>query len=86
MKQFLGYVVMFVVWYSTLLIFTSGYDYALVDGQVKRAWMIKLPGYEPYIDLNKDPPVLRYVFSVRANYRVSPWFDPENTDNTPLPQ
>lgn len=76
-NRFLAFVAMFLVWYSTLVIFTSGYEYSVVNGEVKRAWMVQLPGYKPYIDLNDEPPVLRYVFTIRADYRVGPWLDPE---------
>jgi len=63
--------------YTAIVIFTSGYEYRLVGEQVKRAWHVKLPGYESYLDINSKPPVYRERFTMRKQYRISEWIDPE---------
>jgi len=63
--------------YIVAVIVSSGYEYRIVDGQPKRAWMVRLPGYEEYLDFDSTPLVHRRRFIMRAYYRVGPWFDPE---------
>jgi hypothetical protein len=65
------------IMYATVVVITSGYEYRLVDGQPKRAWMVRLPGYQDYLDLQSTPLVHRSRFVMRAYYRVGPWYDPE---------
>ena len=66
-----------VIMYTTVVIISSGYEYRFVDGQPKRAWMVRLPGYQEYLDIDSTPPVYRQRFIMRAYYRVGPWFDSE---------
>lgn len=67
--------------YTALVIFTSGYEYRLVENKVMRAWHVQLPGYHPYLDLNSKPPVWRQRFIMRSFYRVGPWLAPEFPQN-----
>lgn len=66
-----------------LILMGSDWKYELVDGKVKRAWAVLLPGYDEFLDLNQEPPAMTSVFSLRKQYRVSPWLDCEWTDEEP---
>lgn len=76
------------LWFGCLLL-TSGWYYALVDGQEKRCWSVRLPGVEEYTDWEHGEPTIRRIFSMRAHYRLGPWIDPEwvehSEDTAPLP-
>jgi hypothetical protein len=73
-KSLLG--AFFGLWASVVVI-TSGYQCRLVDDEIKRAWMVRLPGYRNYLDHRADPPVVRRYFTIFAYYRVGPWIKPE---------
>ncbi len=73
------------------LVVSSGWNYALVDGEVKRCWCVHLPGYEEYTDWNHNNEIaIRRIFSMHAAYRLGPWIEPEWTkppvDSVPLPE
>lgn len=68
--------VMFAVYFVGVAI-SSGYEYRVVEGQIKRAWHVRLPGYEEYLDIDSTPLVHRRRFIMRAYYRIGPWFEPE---------
>lgn len=72
-KSLLG---MFFGLWAFIVVISSGYEYRLVDDEIKRAWMVRLPGYRYYTDLN-EPPRDRKYFTMFAFYRVGPWIDPE---------
>lgn len=63
--------------YAALVVITSGYEHRLVDNQIKRAWHVRLPGYQEYLDLESSPPVHRTRFVIGAYYRVGPWIEPD---------
>lgn len=58
------------------IVATSGWHYALVDGEEKRCFSVRLPGYEEYTDWEHGL-AIRQRFSLRALYRLGPWIDPE---------
>jgi hypothetical protein len=67
---------MFAVYFVAVVV-SSGYESRVVDGEIKRAWHVRLPGYEEYLDIDSNPLVHRRRFIMRAYYRVGPWFDPD---------
>lgn len=82
-RSFLLLVFVTVAFYAALVILTSGYEYRQVGDQVKRAWHVRLPGYEQYLDINVKPAVYRERFIMKKYYRVGPWIDPEWPQDLP---
>lgn len=63
--------------YVAFTILSSGYEYEYVGNKLMRAWHVRLPGYQPYLDIDSEPLVHRERFVMRAYYRVGPWIDQE---------
>jgi hypothetical protein len=64
--------------YLSLTLASGRWHYELrPDGSVKRAWHVRGPGYQEYIRLHTNPPVIQSRFTMGAFYRVGPWIDPE---------
>lgn len=68
----------------TFSVISGGWQYADVDGKEMRAWTIRLPGFEEYIDWEHGETEVRRVFSIKAKYRVGPWIEPEWVDTPDL--
>ncbi len=67
--------------YILLALTMSGWQHKWIDGEIKRAWCLPMPGYLSYIDLNTEPPVVRRYFSMRGRWRVTPWLEPSAPEN-----
>lgn len=67
--------------YTALVLFTGDWRHVLVDDKVLVAWHVQLPGYKSFTTMS-DPPVTRHYFSMRAYWRVSPYYDSEFTPIT----
>lgn len=74
------YLATFLGCWSLLVMLSSDWEYRLVNNEVKMAYMVRLPGFREYIDLDATPPVVRRKFSMWAYYRVSPWYTPDDID------
>jgi hypothetical protein len=75
-----AFVAMLLGMWMCIVLLTSDWEYRLVNNEAKMAYFVRLPGYREYIQLDHEPPVVRKKFSMRAYYRVSPWYDPEDKD------
>lgn len=73
---FLTCVFWFLAEWAACVVHDSGWRYGLVDGEIKRAWTVYLPGFNQYTEM-AEPPVVQSYFSMRSPYRVGPWIDPE---------
>lgn len=70
--------------FFTILLATSGWFYGYHDGREMRCFSVRLPGFEEYTDWEHGEVQIVRRFSMRANYRLGPWIEPEWTDTPDL--